>query len=326
MGDPNVEYGRLLEQMHFVGYSMGRAFITLKSLLAEDKWKTVGEGFDDIDKFTRSLNFSQFNILVEERRDIVKLLSEKRATQRAIADALGVTKSQINRDLNPVPNGTKQPEKPANKDDPVPNGTNPILSKSVEPERKPDKAAAIISMGGEDVTEKLEQKSTGNFHISDGENDWYTPPEIIALVREVMGSIDCDPASSDAAQKTIGATTYFTKETNGLEQPWTGNVFLNPPYSHPETTNFINRAITVIGKRECTQIICLTNNATDTTWFHALLHASKIICLPKTRLKFYNSNAETLGARQGQVLFYWGDESQKFIDQFSTIGACLKVI
>ena len=123
MGDPNVEYGRLLEQMHFVGYSMGRAFITLKSLLAEDKWKTVGEGFDDIDKFTRSLNFSQFNILVEERRDIVKLLSEKRATQRAIAGALGVDASTVNRDLKPVASATKQAEIAPNKDDFVASAT-----------------------------------------------------------------------------------------------------------------------------------------------------------------------------------------------------------
>ena len=43
-----------------------------------------------------------------------------------------------------------------------------------------------------------------------GENEWYTPIDYINDAREVMGSIDVDPASSDIANEIVKATQYFT--------------------------------------------------------------------------------------------------------------------
>lgn len=59
--------------------------------------------------------------------------------------------------------------------------------------------------------------------------DWYTEPKYIHAAREVMGGIDLDPASEAEANKVIQATTYYTKEQNGLLLPWKGRIFLNPP-------------------------------------------------------------------------------------------------
>jgi hypothetical protein len=42
-----------------------------------------------------------------------------------------------------------------------------------------------------------------------GEQDWHTPFEYINLARDVLGTIDLDPASSLAAQKTVAASSYF---------------------------------------------------------------------------------------------------------------------
>ena len=36
-----------------------------------------------------------------------------------------------------------------------------------------------------------------------GKEAWYTPPEYIDAVVEVMGGIDLDPASSDRAQQVV---------------------------------------------------------------------------------------------------------------------------
>jgi len=44
---------------------------------------------------------------------------------------------------------------------------------------------------------------------SSASDEWYTPPETIALAREVMGGIDLDPASSEMAQGWIQAETYY---------------------------------------------------------------------------------------------------------------------
>src|SRR4051812_27394053 len=64
-------------------------------------------------------------------------------------------------------------------------------------------------------------------------NEWYTPPTLLAPVRELWGEIDMDPASCDEAQKVVQATTFYTKATDGLAQEWWGRVFLNPPYGDP---------------------------------------------------------------------------------------------
>src|SRR5206468_2070780 len=66
--------------------------------------------------------------------------------------------------------------------------------------------------------------------IGTGEMEWYTPAEYVEAVREVLGGIDLDPASSDAPQRTVRAVEYHTAATDGLAHPWRGRISLNPPY------------------------------------------------------------------------------------------------
>lgn len=63
-------------------------------------------------------------------------------------------------------------------------------------------------------------------------SEWYTPDVILDRAKQVLGRIDLDPASCDAANLRVQAVTYFTKEQNGLAQDWdqfAGTVFVNPP-------------------------------------------------------------------------------------------------
>jgi ParB family chromosome partitioning protein len=75
-----------------------------------------------------------------------------------------------------------------------------------------------------------------------GDTEWYTPADILEAAVEVMGGIDLDPASSDAqqAQAPVKASQYFTIENNGLERPWCGRVWLNPPYARGWVDLFVN--------------------------------------------------------------------------------------
>ena len=59
--------------------------------------------------------------------------------------------------------------------------------------------------------------------------EWYTPPDIVQRARWSLGEIDLDPATTALANATVMADLFFTKEYSGLDQPWRGRVFVNPP-------------------------------------------------------------------------------------------------
>jgi hypothetical protein len=119
-----------------------------------------------------------------------------------------------------------------------------------------------------------------------GENEWYTPPALIEAARECMGGIDLDPATSEVAQATVRATRYFTAEHDGLAQPWSGKVWLNPPYAQPLIGQFIEKLVAEFRPGRVTGAVVLTNNATETGWGQSLLGASSAVCFPAGRLRF----------------------------------------
>ncbi len=155
-----------------------------------------------------------------------------------------------------------------------------------------------------------------------GNNEWYTPPEFIEAAREVMGSIDTDPASSHRANETVKATQYFTAETNGLTKEWNGNVWMNPPYSQPLISQFADAVTEKYISGEIDQAVILVNNATETKWFQKmLLVVSSAFCLVKKRIKFLNINNEPVGAPlQRQCIIYFGNKISMFYKYFIQFG------
>ncbi len=63
----------------------------------------------------------------------------------------------------------------------------------------------------------------------------YTPAVYIDAGRHVLGDIDLDPASCAVANQTVRARRYYTAADNGLERPWGGRVFMNPPNNRQGT-------------------------------------------------------------------------------------------
>jgi len=154
-------------------------------------------------------------------------------------------------------------------------------------------------------------------------DEWYTPPAILDLARRVLGVIDLDPASCDEAQKTVQAKVHYTRETNGLAHPWSGRVWLNPPYSMPLVKLFTERLLAEHRAGKVSAALCLTNNATDTDWLQALL-AEHAACFFNGRVSFQHPSKHSGSPRQGQVLFYLGDDTPLFVDVFSAVGAIVQ--
>lgn len=153
-----------------------------------------------------------------------------------------------------------------------------------------------------------------------GENEAYTPIEYIEAARRVMGEIDLDPATDAFGQSRIKAKKTYTVKDDGLVQEWIGRVWLNPPYSQPEIMHFITKAVEQLKAGKMIEAIILTNNYTDTAWFHLAEAYSDLICFTKGRIKFEKADGSISQAMNGQAFFYMGTNKSKFDSVFAEFG------
>jgi len=174
--------------------------------------------------------------------------------------------------------------------------------------------------------EMKQRKAKSKPHVThnSGNNEWYTPPEYIEAARVVMERIDLDPASSDKANETVQATTYYTTQDDGLVQDWAGRVWMNPPYSSDLISAFCDKLTQHVKEGDVTEACVLVNNATETGWFNALLDVASAVCLIRGRVKFIDAEGNPSGAPlQGQVVLYIGECSADFEREFSQFGRVL---
>lgn len=128
-------------------------------------------------------------------------------------------------------------------------------------------------------------------------DEWLTPPEII----HSLGSFDLDPCSP-VIRPWSTAVAHYTVEDDGLQQPWTGRVWCNPPYG-PETGIWLQRLA------DHGDGIALIFARTETDMFHRFVwsRADSILFL-RGRLHFYSVRGERAPANAGapSVLVAYG--------------------
>jgi len=157
-------------------------------------------------------------------------------------------------------------------------------------------------------------------HNLSGKVEWYTPPKYIEAAVKVMGGIDCDPCTSELAQKTVGAKTYYTIETNGLLHDWRGTVWMNPPYASALITKFTEKLLGHLDSGEVTQAIMLTHNNADTVWFHKAAMRATSVCFTRGRVRFYDEKGEGNSPTHGHVFLYFGKRRALFERVFKEFG------
>lgn len=161
--------------------------------------------------------------------------------------------------------------------------------------------------------------------LNTGENEWYTPPEYLERARAVMGGFDLDPASSPLANAQVRAEQIYTAEDDGLAQEWSGSVWMNPPYAQPLIAQFSDKLVQEYTAGNVSDAIVLTNDSTDTAWFHQLANASTAICFTRGRIRFVSPHGESGMPTQGQAFFYFGQNIPAFIEHFHDVGFIVEV-
>ena len=169
---------------------------------------------------------------------------------------------------------------------------------------------------------KHKKNGCGRYSNVSGNPEWYTPPDIIESARQTMGSIDLDPASCEKANEIVKAKKFYTKEDNGLDKTWAGNIFMNPPYNKGIIDQFISKVESEYNNY--TQLIAIINNTTETKCGQLLIKLSDVICFPKGRVNFYKDDphAENTPPIQGQMIVGVKVNIKKFADHFSNVGEC----
>jgi ParB family chromosome partitioning protein len=150
-------------------------------------------------------------------------------------------------------------------------------------------------------------------------SEWFTPAVYVQRAADVMGRIDLDPASCHAANEVVNAAQYYTADEDGLNQPWFGRVFLNPPYTRALIQPFCEKLVEQYRAGHVTQAVVLVNSATETRWFQALMSVASAVCFPAGRVHFWHPDKSTT-PMQGQAVLYLGDNINDFTSAFKDLG------
>jgi hypothetical protein len=154
--------------------------------------------------------------------------------------------------------------------------------------------------------------------------EYDTPGYLLEVARSVLGGFDLDPASNESAQHTVGAATYYTKEQDGLSQPWAGRLWLNPPYGKTAGKSnqelWAQRLIAEYKAGNVTAAILLVKAAVGYRWFEELFRDWPV-CFLRERLSFILDSGDDDGqSKQGTALFYFGPDFMRFAQAFRGMG------
>lgn len=111
-------------------------------------------------------------------------------------------------------------------------------------------------------------------------DDWETPPELFGLMHERY-HFTVDACAHERNKKLY---RYWSKEQDGLEQPWAGErVWCNPPYGVKEIPRWIDKAV----KEQEAITVMLLPSRTEMLWFADLMRHCSDVEFLRRRVPFW---------------------------------------
>lgn len=145
-------------------------------------------------------------------------------------------------------------------------------------------------------------------------DEWYTPPEIFTALGV---RFDLDPCSPGPGH-WVPADRIYTKQDDGLKQPWHGFVFMNPPFGGrnghvPWMRLFFERG----------NGIMIVRAYTSAAWFHEWIPKGEMILFPRGKTKFVRPDG-SIGKCPGSGVVFCavGDRGRDALMR-SNLGICL---
>ncbi len=117
---------------------------------------------------------------------------------------------------------------------------------------------------------------------SSGSPEWETPPDLFARLDAEFGFTLDACASAENAK----CPAYYTQEQDALCLPWTGSVWMNPPYGRT-LGRWLEKAYA--SSLTGATVVCLVPARTDAAWWHRWVMRAAEVRVLRLRLRFSGS-------------------------------------
>jgi hypothetical protein len=131
---------------------------------------------------------------------------------------------------------------------------------------------------------------------------------------DVLGPFDLDPAAADPRPWDCARVNWATA---GLDRPWFGLVWLNPPFDRYEVGRWISRLA------EHGAGVTLLHARTEAAWFEPLWQSATAILFLADRLKFCRPDGSSQPANSGAppILAAFGPDATARVERSNIPGA-----
>lgn len=179
------------------------------------------------------------------------------------------------------------------------------------------------------VQGKQSKKAAGDKHplaLSESE-EWYTPPEYVEPFRRIVGGIDLDPASCDLANHHIRARQIYTRDDEGLKQPWYGRVWLNPPYTAAGSAwDWARRLCKEYEAGNVASAAMLVNAYIGNPAWKRIWRTADAACLVDHRICFIDHEAiQQNRPTKHNIIVYFGPAAEAFCEAYQVHGTCIEL-
>lgn len=258
---------------------------------------------DEFRHLSVELNTIRRHMPIEERQRIVAELRAAGHSERAIANTVGVSKTQVRNDLQVV-TGDHLPAEVTGQDGKRYPATKPTAT-----------TVRVESTGQTAIQEPTTDPDVSRMavHFSSQTDEWATPQAFFDVVaREFAFTLDVCALDSSAK-----CARYFTPDLDGLAHDWKGICWMNPPYGDV-IGDWVRKADEAAAAGAI--VVALLPARVDTGWWwnHVRHHEIRFL---RGRLKFGGSpnsapfpSALVVFGRPATVVWWTPDYTEESFD------------
>ena len=134
------------------------------------------------------------------------------------------------------------------------------------------------------------------------EEEWISSPDIVACATHLLGTIDLDPCGTSDPRWHLAARNTVTLAEDALRPdcPWSGRIFLHPPFS--KTEPFVRRVVGAVLDGEAEEALIVLPAVTDAPCMDAIQPFSRAFL--RRRPTFPTSGGDLIQPPMPYMLVY----------------------